>query len=100
MKSRESGAEESRELDVVVAADDGSTPSERTVYALGEAKVGERLTMRHVRRLEEARAAMGNRADGARLLLFGQAFDEATRTAATSRADLEIVDLERLYAGS
>jgi hypothetical protein len=69
------------------------------VRALGEAKVGERFTLRHVRRLEAARAALGERAKGARLLLFGAAFEDAVRHAAEGRGDLEIVDLERLYGG-
>jgi uncharacterized protein len=93
------GGIEWREIDVVVAADDGATPGERTVLALGEAKVGERLTMRHLRRLEEARLALGFRARDARLLLFGASFDDAVRAAAVDRSELELVDLERLYEG-
>ena len=100
VSDRETGADEPREVDVVVAADDGTTPGARTVYALGEAKAGERLTMRHVYRLEDARSAMGTRAGGAKLLLFGRLFDAAVRAAAATRADLELIDLERLYAGS
>lgn len=96
----ETRAEEQREVDVVVAADDAAAPGERTVYAVGEAKAGERLAPRHLRRLEEARAAMGTRAGGAKLLLFGQSFDYALRAAAAERADLELVDLARLYEGA
>jgi uncharacterized protein len=95
----ETGVREQREIDVVVAADDAPTPGERTVRALGEAKVAERLTLRHVRRLEEARAALGPVAGSARLLLFGQSFDEAVLSAAADRHDLEVIDLERLYEG-
>jgi hypothetical protein len=51
-------------------------------------------------RLEEARAALGARASGARLLLFGQSFDDAVRSAAAERAELELVDLTRLYEGA
>jgi hypothetical protein len=97
--NRETGALELRELDVVVAADDAETPTERTVRAIGEAKVGERLSMRHVQRLEDARAAMGAVAESAKLLLFGQNFDPAVVTVAEDRDDLEIVDLRRLYGG-
>ncbi len=95
----ETGATEQREIDVVVAADDAAAPSERTVSALGEAKVGERITLRHVRRLEDARVALGDRAEGAKILLFGSSFDDAVQTSAAERADLEIVNLERLYEG-
>jgi hypothetical protein len=97
--NRATGATEQVEIDVLVAADDSAVPSERTVTALGEAKVGERLTLRHVRRLEEARVALGDRAEGARMLLFGSSFDKAVRASAAERTDLEIVDLERLYEG-
>lgn len=98
--SSETGATEPREIDVVVAADDAGEPSGRTVHALGEAKVGEQITTRHVRRLEDARIALGGRAADAKLLLFGSAFDDAVLAAAGERADLEIVDLERLYEGA
>lgn len=95
----ETGAVELREIDVVVAADDAAAPGERTVRALGEAKVGERMTLRHVRKLEDARAAFGAVAASAKLLLFGQSFDGSVRAAAADRDDLEIIDHERLYAG-
>lgn len=100
VQNSETGATEPREIDVVVAADDAVEPSGRTVYALGEAKVGERFTLRHVRRVEDARTALGDRAEGAKLLLFGASFDEAVQAAAGERQDLEIVDLERLYEGA
>jgi hypothetical protein len=45
------------ELDVVVAAG-AEAPSERTVLAIGEAKAGERITERHLRRLEAARTRL------------------------------------------
>jgi uncharacterized protein len=100
LTNRETGATAPGEIDVVVAADDAAEPSGRTVYALGEAKVGERFTLRHVRRLEDQRIALGDRAEGAKLLLFGSSFDDAVQVAAGERADLEIVDLERLYGGA
>lgn len=89
-----------QEIDVVVAADDGATPDRRTVRALGEAKVGETLTMAHLRRLERARAHLGPRAQQARLLLFGSTIDDTLRTHAAQQPDVELVDLERLYHGS
>lgn len=95
----DTGATEQRQLDVVVAAGDAETPSERTVTAIGEAKVGERLSLRHVRRLEEARKALGRVADSAKLLLFGQHFDAAVLRVAEERDDLEIIDFVRLYGG-
>ncbi len=90
-----------QELDVVVAADDGGEhPEKRTVRALGEAKVAETLTQAHIKRLEGARARIGRRAADAKLLLFGQRFDPDVRAAAKHRSDIELIDLERLYAGS
>ncbi|HEU5208835.1 MAG TPA: ATP-binding protein [Longimicrobiales bacterium] len=99
VRNDDTGANEQRELDVVVAADDAETPSDRTVTAIGEAKVGERLSLQHVVRLEEARGALGPVAASARLLLFGQHFDQAVVRAAEDRDDLEIIDLARLYEG-
>lgn len=99
VRNDDTGANEQRELDVVVAADDAETPSDRTVTAIGEAKVGERLSLQHVVRLEEARGALGSVAASARLLLFGQHFDQAVVRAADERDDLEIIDLARLYEG-
>jgi hypothetical protein len=100
VKNRDSGAGEPREIDLVVTADDASVPGQRTVRALGEAKVGQRMTLRHVRKLEDARAAFGDLAASAKLLLFGQSFDETVLSAAVDRDDLEIIDLERLYEGN
>jgi hypothetical protein len=86
-----------RQVDVVVAADDAETPGQRTVLALGEAKSGERIGRRHLRRLDDVRLALGDRAAGARLLLFGVDFTDSVRAAARDREDVEVVDLERLY---
>lgn len=86
-----------RQLDVVVAADDGRTPSDRTVLALGEAKLGERIGAHHLARLEEARAHLGGRAEGARLLLFGSRFEPGLRRRARERGDLVLVNLRTLY---
>jgi hypothetical protein len=45
----------------IVAASGGDLPAARTVLAIGEARAGERLALRHLRRLEEARSALGDR---------------------------------------
>lgn len=87
-----------REVDVVVAADDSETPSARTVVAIGEAKPGETLTERHLQRLREIRTALGERAAGAKILLFGVEFTTGLRRAA-GVGEVELVDLERLYTG-
>lgn len=88
------------ELDVVVAVGDAKAASERTVIAIGEAKVGERISERHLRRLESARKALGLLAQDAKLLLFGAEFAEEVASAAARRADVELVDLQRLYTGT
>lgn len=92
----------SRQLDVVVATveDPSAVPAERTVIALGEAKSGETAGMAHLRSLEAARSAMGARAAHAKLLLFAPSFQKSLASAAASRPDVELVDLERLYRGS
>ncbi len=74
-----------QEVDVVVTADDGATPGDRTVVALDEAKVGETITMRHVEQLEHARKAIGLRASGAKLLLFGGEFEPEVVTVSSTR---------------
>lgn len=89
-----------QDLDVIVAEDDGHTaPDERTIIALGEAKLNEELTMSHLTRLEHARTALGSRAADAKLLLFGAHMGDALRAHASRRSDVELVDLERLYFG-
>ncbi len=89
------------QLDVLVtAADDANEPSARTVIAIGEAKAGETITSRHVRRLERARTGLGARAVEGKLILFGSAFSDEVRSASESRTDVELVDLARLYTGS
>ncbi len=88
-----------RQVDVVVAAA-GDEPSDRTIVAIGEAKSGEALTTAHLHRLERIRAALGERATGSKLLLFGPSIDSPLRAAAESRADVELIDLERLYFGT
>lgn len=89
------------ELDLVAASGEQpiTLPSERTVVAIGEAKAGETVGTPHLRALERARAALGTRAAHARLLLFATAFTDEIRVEAGGRADVELVDLERLYHG-
>ena len=94
------GSPDAQEIDVVVASDDhGVAPQERTILALGEAKVAAPLTMHHVRRLETARRTVGERGRHAKLLLFGTHIEQNVREAATGRSDLEVIDLDRLYNG-
>lgn len=86
------------QLDVIAAeAHSGVPASERRVMALGEAKSGEEVGVRHLRHLEAARAALGPRAASARLLLFAVRFSTAVQAEARRRADIELVDMERLY---
>jgi AAA+ ATPase superfamily predicted ATPase len=87
------------QLDVVVAAD-SSEPSERQVEAIGEAKSGEVLTLSHLHRLERLRAALGPRAAHSKLLLFGTSADANLRSESSGRADIELIDFDRLYTGS
>ena len=94
----EDGSE--RQIDVLVAADDSDVSSERTVLAVGEAKAGELMTLHHLQRLESARSALGARAAGARLLLFGARHAPELVSVAGRRDDVALVDLERLYSGS
>jgi len=90
-----------QELDVVVATDEGGQPpDQRLILAIGEAKVGETLTLHMLRRLERARAHFAKRAQDAKLLLFGSTVDPDLRQHASDRSDVEIIDLERLYEGS
>lgn len=89
------------QLDVVVARGaDGDEPNKRQVIALGEAKSGETIGVGHLRRLEQARAALGSVAVHARLLLFAPDFSSELMAAVATRHDVELVDLERLYTGA
>ena len=83
----------------LIAATDGPTPSKRRITAIGEAKAGESLGLGHLKRLERARTALGQRAGDAKLFLFGTEFDPALLTSISKRSDVEIVDLDRLYHG-
>ncbi len=89
------------QLDVLVASGgEVVDPSQREVYAIGEAKAGETVGMGHLRRLEKARASLGTRAAHAKLLLFAPTFQPDLITAADARGDVELIDLDRLYEGS
>jgi len=87
------------QLDVVVTADDADEPSGRTVLAVGEAKAGRRLDVRAIDRLAAARAALGPRAAGAKLLAFGATISPEVRAVSKRRPDVELIDLGRLYGG-
>jgi uncharacterized protein len=89
-----------RQLDMVVTRDDSDVPSERTVVAIGEAKAGETISERHLHRLEEIRRALGNRAAGAKLLLFGTEAAPVLIKMVADRRDVEFIGLDRLYTGS
>lgn len=86
------------ELDMV-ATTDGPVAAERAVAAIGEAKAGEVLDLGHLRRLERARTALGQRARNAKLVLFGASVDASLTAATSNRTDVEIVGLDRLYHG-
>lgn len=88
------------EVDLVVARDDGIRPADRSVAVLGEAKSGEEIGSGHLARLEHIRAAMGDRATDAALYLVGPRFSPSLVKSASSRRDVELVDLDRLYYGS
>ncbi len=86
------------ELDVVVTGS-GHMPGQRKIVAIGEAKAGEKLGDGHLKHLERVRAALGEKAVDAKLLLFGSSVDANLRKKSESREDVEIVDLDRLYGG-
>lgn len=91
-----------RQLDVVVASAEriDAPPSERSVLAIGEAKAGETVGTGRLTDLEKARAALGTRAAQAKLLLFAPAFTPELTAVTGRRADVELVDLDRLYHGT
>lgn len=98
---RDAGQRTVHEVDVVVTAPE----PQRRVLLLGEAKAGETMGVAHLARLERVRGIVADRgrhdAGDARLGCFGGAgFTPELRAAAAARADVELVDLERLYTGS
>ena len=91
------------ELDVVAVG--GNLHADRPrILAIGEAKGGSAArTVDDLRKLERGRTILGEQANTAktRLLLFSRSgFEPALQEAARRRADLELIDLERLYGGS
>jgi AAA+ ATPase superfamily predicted ATPase len=91
------------ELDVVAVR--GNLDARRPhVLAVGEAKGGSATrTMADLHKLERGRVILGEKADvsEARLLLFSRSgFAPEVHEAARLRPDLELVDLERIYAGT
>ena len=97
-------AKEQFEIDVVVEGQGEKVAGKPRLIAIGEAKANETpRTIADLARLERLRGLLANRADVGRtkLLLFGRAGFEAEVTeAANKRADIEIVDLARLYEGN
>lgn len=90
------------EIDVVALS--GNPRADRPrVLVIGEARGGSAVkTLADLQRLERSRGLMGERTDaaGARLLLFGRSgFDRRLSEEAKGRHDVELIDLERLYAG-
>lgn len=90
------------ELDVVAVS--GNLHADRPrVLAIGEAKGGVvPRALADLRKLERGRTILGEKAEvrGAKLLLFSRSgFDREVQQEAAARADLELVDLDRLYLG-
>lgn len=88
------------EVDLVAASDDGESPGDRKITALGEAKSGEELTFAHLNKLAQFRETLGGRALDATLVLFGTRFAKSLVAKTKDRSDVELVDLERLYTGT
>lgn len=86
-------AKRTLEIDVM-AASDGE------IAAIGEAKwSSRRLGVDVLRSLEHRRGLFGAAGTPAKLLIFGQSFSAELEREAARRGDVELVDLERLYAG-
>lgn len=91
------------EIDVIAFG--RSADDRETVLAIGEAKSGDVMGQAHLERLERLRGLLVARDERAtpdmRLLLFsGAGFMPQLREAAAGRADLQLIDLPRLYEGS
>ena len=98
-------AEARSRVDLDVVAVGGNLHADRPrILAIGEAKGGSAArTVDDLRKLERGRTILGEQANTAktRLLLFSRSgFEPALQEAARRRADLELIDLERLYGGS
>ena len=94
------------EIDVVALARGQRRQAKNAwIIALGEAKASARPRgVDDLQRLDRARAllvARGVEAATARLLLFGRSgFDPQLLTSARTRADVELIDLDRLWTGT
>lgn len=91
------------EVDVAVFGRD-DTPAEK-LLAIGEAKWNEQFGTAHLRRLEQIRELLRTRDDidatDTRLLCFsGAGFTTEVCDAAAQRAEIQLVDLHRLYSGT
>jgi hypothetical protein len=91
------------ELDVVVSGHLGGSNSQPDILLISEAKLsGSSIGLPALRRLERARELLNRRgvAGNPRLALFTAGrFAPELRREARRRPDVELVDLERLYAG-
>jgi uncharacterized protein len=99
-------AERSRvEIDVVAieARSDAEAGADPTLLLIGEAKSGpDPRGLANLRRLERAKELLAGRAhvERTRLAIFAAGgFTAELRNEATRRSDVELIDLERLYAG-
>jgi uncharacterized protein len=93
------------ELDVLAVGEPPVGAGPRALLAVGEAKWGTQLGVGHLDRLERARELLRHRpgldAAGTRLLLASAAgFSPDLVDAARRRADVVLLDLERLYSGA
>jgi uncharacterized protein len=94
------------ELDVVMLAEGERRQAKNPVIGvIGEAKASERVrTLADLDRLDHVRALLGSRGarvGSTRVLLFGRSgFDENLRKAAHARADVDLIDLDRLWTGA
>jgi len=90
------------ELDVLVIGERPSGRGAAPLLAIGEAKWGERLGLRHVARLERIRELLraGGKFDSAGTkLLLASAAGFTDELVGMNRSDVVLVDVERLYAG-
>ncbi len=91
-----------RSYEVDVVAIGSAEHARHPLLAIGEAKWGEVLSIRHLDRLDRIREVLRGRSDvdasTTRLVLFGAAgAADDLRAAATARPDVLLVDLPRIY---
>jgi AAA+ ATPase superfamily predicted ATPase len=95
------GHRRGHELDIVAMSSPPFEPDR--VLAIGEAKfVSAPLDLPAIERLEHLRTLLpaAHAPDQPRLMLFGRSFTPGLIAAARSRADVVLVDMDRLYHGS